>query len=90
MSHNAKELYCIVDVYHFFPTFVQSDEFPSSSEVLDPPSSPDPLSDQATTSPQPERITSLSATENPEMQVTQSGRNESKTIKFIFICNHEN
>ena len=61
-----------------FSNSVHSDEFPSSSEVLDPPSSPDPLSDQATISPQPERIPSLSATENPEMQVAQSDRNESK------------
>ena len=28
-----------------------SDDFPSSSEVPDPPSSPDPLSDQAEVSP---------------------------------------
>ena len=55
-------------------------DFPSSSEILDPASSPDPLSDQADiNSPQTEAFPSPTV-EHVAPLATQNDRNECKNI----------
>ena len=65
--------------------FMCSDDFPSSSEVLDPPSSPDHLSDQADVhvSMQTEVSTPPSTTGNVETPATHTDEDECKTTVHI-------